>query len=432
MTENAKTGFVPYKRFLLSLGGLYAAIECLFALFGYSFLAAVLPPYGAALTVACTAAAAVAVMPCVHYAVNRLRTLALGRYHGALILSSLLAPLATAVLFNIDPTAAMVHKVPVAAFALFALFVALQTFSYTVQSITDRVAGDWRQKMLGYGMKALGAALVLALCWIYLCLADGSVGRIAYVLAAVATLAGVSVYFSTFTLIPKLIHTERASIGFADTYRRFFVLPFPTAVCYAGRYLLGTAVLLITVYSAQLVAYAGTLPWYAYPAVISVGAAGGIIVFAVLRVVRPESMRIAAYAAAGLLAVSFGGLCATPYVRLTEYVCLSVVCGVALCAGLAFGLLAAAEKQYMTAAYALNNASRGTHKCLKGMLSCAAVGTACLVCGILDEICLASHSRLAGVVALSVLCVVCAIVGVFLSEKGLTYAARCGRTEERS
>ena len=91
-----KSGFRPYKRFLLSLGGLSSAVESLFVLFGYAYLRTALPPYLAALIAVIAAAAAIALVPVMHATVNRVRSLTLGRYHGMLVLASVLASLCVA------------------------------------------------------------------------------------------------------------------------------------------------------------------------------------------------------------------------------------------------------------------------------------------------------------------------------------------------
>lgn len=426
--EAKKSGFRPYKRFLLSLGGLTSVAESFFVLFGYAYLKTVLPPYGAALVAVGAAAAALALVPLMHSTVNRVRSLALGRYHGVLVLSSLVAPASIAFLFNIDSEGGAVYRVLSAALALFLLFLSVQTFSYAVHSITVRVHDTAGQTRLGYLMNALGVAVVLGVSLPYFTFDTGaSLGRIAFVLAGLLVLAGLGVYFSTFTLIPKLIRTEPAVFGVRDDYRRFFVRPFPVAACYLGRYFFTAALLAAAVYAAAFYRDVLGLSGQTFCFTAAVAAVGGIAA----RCIRTASSGAVRTAAA---AGSVTAIAATAVVLLLPlFVSASVFVyagfAAAFAAGVGYGLISDAQKGYMKAALALTGTSRGTHKCMTGMLTCGAAGTAVAVAGITDSIYLASEDfRPAAGVFLAVLAVFL-VLGVLFSGKGLAAARLYGRPE---
>lgn len=421
MSETTATGFKPYKRFLLSLGGLSSVVECFFALFAYYYLSEILPPYAVALTGGLTAAAAIALVPAMHATVNRMRLLSLGRYHGVLIVSSLLTPLAAAVLFNIDPAGGMAYKAATAAAALFVLFLSVQTFSYAVYSITARVA-DGRQSRLGYLMNGAGALAVIVLtffCFDYT--EPATAGRMAYIASCITLLAGMSVYFSTFTQIPKLIRTEPALFAVREDYKRFFIRPRPVARLYLGRYFFTAALVYSAMQAAEIVRAPEPLA-----IALTIAAAGGT---AVRLFVRPRSagkVKTTAAAATVLYALSVAALLIGPYVLSSDIAALLVlVWGAALAQGVAYGLTAAAQKGYMAAALRLTNATRGTHKCMTGILSCAAAGTAVVLSGVHETLAVGLPGVSGNVAARCVLAAVAVLMmtaGFIFSEKGAKYA----------
>lgn len=426
--EAKKTGFRPYKRFLLSLGGLTSIAESFFVLFGYVYLKTVLPPYGAALVAIGAAAAALALVPLMHSTVNRVRSLALGRYHGVLILSALIAPAAIAFLYNVDSAGGTAYRILSAAAALFLLFLSVQTFSYAVYSITVRVHDTAGQTRLGYLMNALGVAVVLGVSFLYFTFGgEETLGRIAFVLAGLLVLAGLGVYFSTYTLIPKLIRTEPAVFGVRDDYRRFFVRPFPVAASYLGRYFFTAALLAAAVYSAAYYRDVLQLSGQTFCFTAAVAALGGVAA----RCIRTSSYgAVRTTAAAGsvmLFAAAAVALIVPLFVAASVYVYVGL--GAAFVAGAGYGFISDAQKGYMKAALALTGASRGTHKCMTGMLTCGAAGTAVAVAGITDAIYAASENfRLAAGLFLTTLTVFL-VLGVLFSGKGLAAARLYGRPE---
>lgn len=426
--EAKKSGFRPYKRFLLSLGGLTSVAESFFVLFGYAHVKTVLPPYGAALVAAGAAAAALALVPLMHSTVNRVRSLALGRYHGVLVLSALAVPASIAFLFNIDGAGGAAYRISGTAAALFLLFLSVQTFSYAVHSITVRVYDTAGQTRLGYLMNALGVAVVLGVSLLYFAFdAGASLGRIAFVLAGLLVLAGLGVYFSTYTLIPKLIRTEPAVFGVRDDYRRFFVRPFPVAACYLGRYFFTAALLSVAVYAAAYYRDVLGLGGYTFCLTAAAAAAGGIAA----RCVRASSFAaVRAAAASGAVTVTAAAAVALLlplFVPSSVYVYAGVAA--AFAAGVGYGFVSDAQQGCMKGALALTGTSRGTHKCMTGMLTCGAAGTAVAVAGITDSIYLASEDfRPAAGVFLAAVAAFLAL-GVLFSGKGLAAARLYGRPE---
>ena len=426
--EAKKSGFRPYKRFLLSLGGLTSVAESFFVLFGYAHVKTVLPPYGAALVAAGAAAAALALVPLMHSTVNRVRSLALGRYHGVLVLSALAVPASIAFLFNIDGAGGAAYRISGTAAALFLLFLSVQTFSYAVHSITVRVYDTAGQTRLGYLMNALGVAVVLGVSLLYFAFGIGApLGRIAFVLAGLLVLAGLGVYFSTYTLIPKLIRTEPAVFGVRDDYRRFFVRPFPVAACYLCRYFFPAALLSVAVYAAAYYRDVLGLGGYTFCLTAAAAAAGGIAT----RCVRASSFAaVRAAAASGAVTVTAAAAVALLlplFVPSSVYVYAGVAA--AFAAGVGYGLVSDAQQGGMKGALALTGASRGTHKCMTGMLTCGAAGTAVAVAGITDSVYLAAENfrPAAGVFLAAVAAFL--VLGVLFSGKGLAAARLYGRPE---
>lgn len=158
--------------------------------------------------------------------------------------------------------------------------------------------------------------------------------------------------------------------GVRDDYRRFFVRPFPVAACYLGRYFFTAALLAAAVYAAafyrDVLGYSGQT--FCFTA--AVAAVGGIAA----RCIRTASSGAVRTAAA---AGSVTAIAATAVVLLLPlFVSASVFVyagfAAAFAAGVGYGLISDAQKGYLKAALALTGASRGTHKCMTGMLTCGA------------------------------------------------------------
>lgn len=425
-----KSGFRPYKRFLLSLGGLSSAVESLFVLFGYAYLRTALPPYLAALIAVIAAAAAIALVPAMHATVNRVRSLTLGRYHGMLVLASVLAPVACSFLFNIDFGGSAVYRALAAAVSLFLLFLSVQTFSYAAYSIGTGATDGRIQPALGYVMNGLGVAIVVVLGFFYFYYGEeDGLGRMAYLIGGLTALSGLAVYFSTFSLIPKFIHTEPALFGLREDYRRFFVRPFPVAALYLGRYFFTAALLTVAMYAAVLLCGVLGCDSFLFKSAIAAAAVCGVAVRVLVRTQSPAGLRTSAVAAFVLLGCAVCAVWVLPYFKIGAVSDVYTVIACAVAAGCAYGLVSVAQNGYMAGALSLTGASRGTHKCMTGILTCGAAGTAFFVCGLLDCLQLYKASVYAVFVTFSAVCVLFMALGLHFSEKGMRFAVLYGRPE---
>lgn len=413
-----KTGLALYKKTALSFGGLFSAFECFFAVFLFTYLRMLVPAYAAALIAGITMTVSVVLMPLAHSLINRIRSVLLGRYHGALIVATLLSSLLLCLLFTIPPDASMAYKASIATVALLFLSFSIQIFSYCVFSITVRVTdhGDRLVPLLQSTVSLLSAAVVIVLTLFYFDYTAAGIAKIAYIVSIFILAAGCSVYFSTYTVIPKLIKTEPRAFRVKAEYARFFRLKKAAAFACAGRYLSMTAMLTVCLSVVPVVAL-WQLPGEGLCAALASAAFGA----AALRFVffrgpaEPSHYRI--FSLVGAL-VFIGGVAVATLLPLwitlpTLYAYLAL-CGCACLCGAGYALVGTAYTGYMEHTYSISGVTRGTYKCLKGMLTTAAVATAVVILSVFDIV---SGSTvlavgIAGTVA------VCCIAGAALSVKG--------------
>lgn len=419
---NLKTSLALYKKTALSFGGLFTALECFFAVFIYAYIRLLVPNYAAALITGLTVAVSVALMPAVHSMVNRVRSVVMGRYHGAVILSTLLCALTTCLLFSVSPAASMPYKAVMLTVNLLLLCLGVQTFSYAVFSITVRVTdhGDRFVPLAKGIVSGLAAAAVAVLMFCYFDYSAAGIERMAYIVGIFILAAGCCVYFSTYTVIPKLIKTEPRAFRFAADYKRFFRPARPAALAYAGRYLTSSALLTVSLGAVVVVGELWKLPSLSFCTAVASAAGAGIVLRFLFRA-PAEPSRYAAFSLTGvcLLLAGFAAAVILPLtVSLTGTYAYLALCGASVFCGAGYALLSVAYSGYMEHTYGISGVTRGTHKCIKGMLTTSAAATAVIMLSAAEAINGKAASDIFLASAIAAVVAAFAVAGVILSMKG--------------
>lgn len=420
---NLKTGLASYKKTALAFGGIYSAFECFFAVFLFTYMRILVPAYVAALIVGLTLTASVAVMPAVYAFIRWGQTSVLGRFHGALLVSTLFGALSFFVLFTVPPEASLAYKVSVSTVMLLLLGVASQTFSYCNYAIGVRVT-DRRDRyvpMMENALKVVSATAVVGMMYYYFDYTSVGIGRMAAIVGVLMLVAGCCVYFSTYTLIPRLIVDERRRFRPLEEYRRMFGIKKSVKISYIGRYFGMTAVLIACLSAVTVTGVLWRLPAAGVGAALSTAALSGAAIKIIFFRGPAEPAHYRLFSIGGCVLIVFGvagAVLPAAFVTLDHTYAYTVLCvGAGLC-GIGYALFGVAFTGYMEHAYSIGGMTRGRHKCLKGMTTMGSVSSAVVLLAVFDALAgLWGGNMLLAALLVGSVALFC-IIGAVLSVKG--------------
>lgn len=296
---------IPLKnKIFLSANRLSVIFLCVIAFLFYPYAQLIVRPWVIAIIVPVSFFAAAALMPLCRFAVNRVRSVILGRYHVSLVISALILSGSTAFLFNVSPDMGEAGAAAVLALLLLLSLIGFMLYQYLCFGLERRLAAqDGLYRKIGRSVTTVAA---VASCVLMLLLDLDLTGysRIGYIAAIVLLFSVVSVYFSTCKLIPRFIHEDlpqKRTIG--QIYARYLKIGVPTRLKYLAAFCSFAAAAII----ASSLVYTVTTVYALEPYFVAAALGAACLVIAVSYFVgfrRMNPAHIKEYCLAGAIAVT--------------------------------------------------------------------------------------------------------------------------------